>query len=84
MRSQVASRVEDLIKSLRQQTDKPIGVGFGISDIAQAQKVKAWGADAVIVGSAMVKRLAESPPEVGLKSLEEFCRQLKGALCAPN
>ena len=84
IRSQVASRVEDLIKSLRQQTDKPIGVGFGISDIAQAQKVQAWGADAVIVGSAMVKRLAESPPEVGLKSLEEFCRQLKGALCAPN
>lgn len=82
MRSQVASRVEDLLKSLRQQTDKPIGVGFGISEASQARQVRDWGADAVIVGSAMVKRLADGNPEVGLKSLEEFCGQLKQAIAS--
>jgi tryptophan synthase alpha chain len=42
--------------------------------------VKNWGADAVIVGSAMVKRLADNSPGDGLKSLEELCRSLKQAI----
>ncbi|MFN9176459.1 MAG: tryptophan synthase subunit alpha, partial [Synechocystis sp.] len=46
----------------------------------QAQQVKAWGADAVIVGSAMVKRLAEQAPAEGLQSIETFCRELKAAI----
>jgi tryptophan synthase alpha chain len=77
MRSQVATRVEELIANLRTTTDKPIGVGFGISSPEQAKQVKDWGADAVIVGSAFVKRLAEGTPEEGLKAIGEFCRSLK-------
>jgi tryptophan synthase alpha chain len=81
MRSQVATRVEELIASLRSTTDKPIGVGFGISSPEQAKQVKDWGADAVIVGSAFVKRLAEGTPEEGLKAIGDFCRSLKQAIC---
>lgn len=62
VRTEVGSRVEALLAGMRQVTDKPIGVGFGISQPEQAEQVKAWGADAVIVGSAMVKRLAEGTP----------------------
>jgi tryptophan synthase alpha chain len=80
MRTQVATRVEDLLGLIRQTTDKPIGVGFGISQPEQAQQVKAWGADGVIVGSAFVKRLAEGTPAEGLASMTDFCRQLKAAL----
>jgi len=80
MRNQVATRVEELLDSIRSVTDKPVGVGFGISDATQALQVKNWGADAVIVGSAMVKRLADNSPSDGLKSLEEFCRSLKQAI----
>ncbi len=80
MRSQVQNRVEDLLKQLRQATDKPIGVGFGISDAQQALKVKNWGADAVIVGSAIVQRLAEEKPEDRLKSVEAFFHTLKDAI----
>ncbi|MEB3309680.1 MAG: tryptophan synthase subunit alpha [Snowella sp.] len=80
MRNQVATRVEELITNIRQVTDKPVGVGFGISQPEQALQVKQWGADAVIVGSAFVKRLAEGTPEEGLKSIETFCRQLKAAI----
>jgi tryptophan synthase alpha chain len=39
-----------------------------------------WGADAVIVGSAFVKRLAEGSPDQGLKTIETFCRSLKAAI----
>ena len=77
MRSQVASRVEELLSELHSSTDKPIGVGFGISSPEQAKQVKDWGADAVIVGSAFVKRLAQGTPEEGLNAIAQFCQSLK-------
>ncbi len=80
MRTQVETRVQELITDLRGVTDKPIGVGFGISQPSQAKQVMEWGADAVIVGSAFVKRLAEGSPEHGLQAIETYCRSLKAAL----
>jgi tryptophan synthase alpha chain len=80
MRTQMGTKVDRLLQNLRQETDKPIGVGFGISSPEQAKQVKDWDAEAVIVGSAFVKRLAESTPEEGLKSIGEFCRNLKTAI----
>ncbi|MBD2449196.1 tryptophan synthase subunit alpha [Nostoc sp. FACHB-152] len=80
MRSQIESRVSDLLQQIRNVTDKPIGVGFGISQIEQARQVKEWGADAAIVGSAFVKRLAEGTPEEGLSAIAQFCQSLKAAL----
>ena len=80
IRSQMAAEVKDLLANLHSATDKPIGVGFGISDPEQAKQVKDWGADAVIVGSAIVKRLASGTPESGLKAIAEFCHSLKQAI----
>jgi tryptophan synthase alpha chain len=82
MRAQVQARVKDLIAELRDVTDKPIGVGFGISQPEQARQVMEWGADGVIVGSAIVKRLAEGTPQQGLQAVQEFCQSLKIALAA--
>ncbi len=80
MRSQMGTRVKDLLLDLRKVTDKPIGVGFGISSPEQAKQVKDWGADAAIVGSALVKRLSEGTPEEGLQAIGEFCKSLKEAI----
>lgn len=80
MRSGLEVRAQDLLQQLRQVTDKPIGVGFGISEPEQARKVKDWGADAVIVGSAFVKRLADGTPQQGLQAIGEFCQSLKDAI----
>ncbi|NEQ34441.1 MAG: tryptophan synthase subunit alpha [Leptolyngbya sp. SIO4C5] len=79
MRSEIQSRVQSLLQELRAVTDKPVGVGFGVSQPEQAQQLKDWGADAVIVGSAFVKRLAANP-SAGLAEIEAFCQQLKAAL----
>jgi tryptophan synthase alpha chain len=76
MRTGMGGNLGEMIGGLRQVTDKPIAVGFGISDPAQAKQVKELGADGVIVGSAMVKKLAEE----GVESLENFCRALKTAI----
>jgi tryptophan synthase alpha chain len=80
MRQQMGSRVSEMLQQLRDTTQKPIGVGFGISQPDHAQQVRDWGADAVIVGSALVKRLADQPPAQGLAELAQFCQSLKTAL----
>ncbi len=80
IRSETAAGVKDILAELHSTTDKPIGVGFGISSPEQAKQIKEWGADGVIVGSAIVKRLADGTPEAGLKAIGEFCAALKQAI----
>ncbi len=80
VREGLDTRAQDVLQELRSITDKPIGVGFGISKPEHARQVKEWGADAAIVGSAFVKRLAEGTPEQGLEAIGEFCKSLKAAI----
>lgn len=80
IRSGLETRVKDILQQMRQITEQPIGVGFGISQPEHARQVKDWGADAVIVGSAIVKRLADGTPEQGLQAIKEFCQSLKLAI----
>lgn len=79
-RTQMATGVESILANLHQITDKPVGVGFGISSPEQAKQVKEWGADGVIVGSAIVKLLASGAPESGLQAIGTFCSNLKQAI----
>ncbi|XP_050363888.1 tryptophan synthase alpha chain [Argentina anserina] len=80
-RASVNERVPALLKEIKEATSKPVAVGFGISKPEQAKLVAGWGADGVIVGSAIVKILGEATsPEEGLKELEIFTKSLKSAL----
>lgn len=80
-RSSVSSRVQSLLQEIKEASNKPVAVGFGISAPEHVKQLAGWGADGVIVGSAMVKILgdAKSPAE-GLKELEAFTKSLKAAL----
>ena len=49
--------VREKVELIRGHIDLPIGVGFGISDAETAARVSACS-DAVVVGSAIVKRMA--------------------------
>ena len=49
--------VRQKVEAIRKKIDLPIGVGFGISDAQTAARVSACS-DAVVVGSAIVKRMA--------------------------
>ena len=54
------------VEEIRALTDLPVGVGFGISD-PQSAKAVASVADAVVVGSAIVRRIEEhsgDPPRM--------------------
>lgn len=78
VRTEVAKGVKIMIEQLRIITDKPIAVGFGISQPEHAKQVIDWNADGAIVGSAMVKKLAE--PDGGLHAIADLCKTLKSSI----
>jgi tryptophan synthase alpha chain len=55
-RTQAPAGIERLVARVRERTGLPVGVGFGISDPAQAAAVASY-AELVIVGSAIVRRM---------------------------
>ena len=72
-RDSVAGNVENLLKDLQESTDKSVAVGFGVSSAEQAELIKSWGAEGVIVGSALVRQLGESgPPQKGLENMKKL------------
>lgn len=77
-RSEITTDLASVIKAVRENTDVPCAIGFGISTPAQAAKM-AELADGVIVGSAIIKILEQygkdAPPRIG-----EFVGAMKRAI----
>ncbi len=82
-RAEIQHSVKASLEKIKAITDKPIGVGFGISTPDQAAQVAQWGADGVIVGSALVKVIEEngSSPEL-VEKAASFVRALKQGVLA--
>ncbi len=74
-RAEVSSELPGLLARVREQTDLPLAVGFGIS---RREHVRAIGeiADGVVIGSAFVRSVAEASseerPAVARRFLEEI------------
>ncbi len=82
VRSALQERVGGLVRQLKDQGGTPVAVGFGISAPEQARQVRDWGADGAIVGSALVKRMADARSQ-GRSVSEEagrYCAELRHAL----
>jgi tryptophan synthase alpha chain len=80
-RSELPADLADHIARLKAVTDKPVAVGFGISRPEQVAAV-ARAADGVIVGSALVRKIAElsSRPRAELISgMGDFLAELATA-----
>jgi tryptophan synthase alpha chain len=75
------NEVSSRLKTIRRYTDLPLGVGFGISSPETAAAVAAV-ADAVVVGSAIVNRIAANAdqPERALGEVPVFVRSLRAAM----
>lgn len=74
--------IETRVRMLRTATDLPIACGFGIGSAAAVRAVTEH-ADAAIVGSAIVQRLAEqreAPPARRIEAIESFVRELASGL----
>ena len=80
VRSEITTDLGSIVKTVRENTDIPCAVGFGISTPEQAGKMAALS-DGAIVGSAIVKLLAkygkDAPAEIGkyVKSMKDGVRE---------
>jgi len=74
-RQQLSADATALLARIRRVTDLPVAVGFGISNAEQAREAWAQGADAVVVGSAIVRRIEEFG-EFAPEEVERFVREL--------
>ena len=78
-RNSMENRVENLINKLKEISISPIAVGFGISSPEHVKKVRKWGADGVIIGSAFVKRISSSNEKEVVNQIGKFCENMRQA-----
>jgi tryptophan synthase alpha chain len=85
VRADFHTGIDEFLSTVREATDLPIAVGFGISSREQVARFEKQ-CDGVIVGSAIVRLIEDVIPllqdpnkrEAGLKQIGDFVAQLKG------
>ena len=73
-RTLMASNLKEAIAQCKEISSMPVAVGFGVSNPKQVKDLCSQGADGVIVGSAVIKKMQNN--RTGLSS---FIRELKEA-----
>jgi len=76
-RASLPAEIASNVRRIKSVTDKPVAVGFGISNPEQARNV-AKTADGVIVGSALVKIIGER--KNGISHVRKFTQNLAKAI----
>lgn len=78
VRSEIKTDIESITKAIKEVTDVPVAIGFGINTPEQAKKYSHI-ADGVIVGSAIVKLVAEHKTDAP-KYIYEYVKSMKDAI----
>lgn len=78
VRSEIVSDIGKMVQNVREVTDTPCAIGFGISTPGQAGTM-AKLADGVIVGSAIVKLVAEFGRD-SVEPVTDYIRKMKRAM----
>ncbi len=79
-RDKVSPEVRATVERVRRHTELPVAVGFGISKPEHVKEVAEY-ADAVVVGSAVVRRIEEFAGSPGwISRIGSFVGELVGAL----
>lgn len=77
-RSKITTDIGHIVKIIRDNTDIPCAVGFGISTPEQAAKMTQF-ADGAIVGSAIVKQVAAKGRDA-VSSIGDYVQSMKDAI----
>lgn len=77
-RSEITTDLDAIVKVIRENTDVPCAIGFGISTPEQAKKMSAI-ADGVIVGSAIMKQIGEYGKE-SVEPVGKYVKSMKDAI----
>jgi len=75
---QIGESARSYVERVRGLTSKPLAIGFGVAAAADARSIAAF-ADGVIVGSALIDRLARAERGAEQETVRRFCRELQVA-----
>ena len=78
VRSEITTDLESMVSIVRENTDLPCAIGFGISTPEQAKHMSAY-ADGVIVGSAIIK-LIEEHGSGAAEAVGDYVKKMKEAI----
>ncbi len=73
------AEVTEKLQQIRSKTTLPVGVGFGIRDAKSAAAV-AKIADAVVVGSSIVRKIEESGAEKAVSAVQALLQDMRAAM----
>ena len=78
-RSDIKKSTVNLIKRVKDHTDLPIAVGFGISKPEHVKDVIQSGSDGAIVASAIINIITQNLDDMdtGMQKIGTFCKELK-------
>ncbi|AAW41157.1 tryptophan synthase, putative [Cryptococcus deneoformans JEC21] len=73
----ISASLPELVKRIRTFTTIPLAVGFGIDNRTHFDYVTSSGADAVVVGSKIIKLIFEHADDgLAPKVVEDYCREI--------
>ncbi|MBQ3933199.1 MAG: tryptophan synthase subunit alpha [Lachnospiraceae bacterium] len=78
VRSEIKTDLESIVKTIKENSDTPVAIGFGINTPEQAKNFAKY-ADGVIVGSAIVKIIAEYG-EDSASHIRDYIKSMKEAI----
>lgn len=78
VRSEITTDLESMVSIVRENTNLPCAIGFGISTPEQAKHMSAY-ADGVIVGSAIIK-LIEEHGSGAAEAVGDYVKKMKEAI----
>ena len=79
----MSKNLEELLRIVKNKTEIPVCVGFGVSKRSDVERISGFGADGVIVGSAVIDVIenhisnCKVENEQAFSDLEKFIRELK-------
>jgi tryptophan synthase alpha chain len=81
MQTKIQKYTIDALKRTKKMVDSkiPVGIGFGVSTPNDVRYYVKNGADAVIIGSALIKIIEKTPPSEIENTVANFTRELKAA-----
>jgi tryptophan synthase alpha chain len=81
-RGELPAHLRELVEDIKSRADVPVAVGFGIGSAGQAAEVGSV-ADGVIIGSRLVRLVADAPDtEAAVAAVRDFLGETRAALGA--
>ena len=77
-RNELPRELADGVKNMKSLSDRPVCVGFGISNARHVSQLKGV-ADGAIVGSGVVRRMQQNEskgPDAIIRAVSDYCREL--------